>query len=183
MKKKNLIVGIAIALCAILVIVIGALWMKDSNKKSEDGTADAKIETNADAENQEVVSTMDELRAEEGFEIETPYCTIYFPTKWQEQVTVEKQEGDVYTLQFFGTVEGKDTQHLFDLQFGGTEGFALGTLTTADGNEVVISAAFAEDTMDESWTEEEKLTIYAMQEDINYIIAKLDETEGFKIVQ
>ncbi len=175
MKKKNLIVGIAIVICMILVVVIGVLWMKDSNKKSDEG----KVETG----NQEVISTMDELRTEDGFGIETPYCTIYFPTKWQEQVTVDKQEGDVYTLQFSGTVEGKDAQHLFDLQFGGTEGFALGTITTADGNEVTISAVFAEDTMNESWTEEEKLTIYAMQEDINYIIAKLEETEGFKNAQ
>lgn len=91
---------------------------------------------------------------------------------------VDKEE---YKVEFYGTVEGKTEQHLFDLLFNGTEGYNLGTLTTETGEAVQINIESYDFELDDTWTEDERFVLYSMQEDINYIIGMLVEGGNFTI--
>ena len=117
------------------------------------------------------------------FEIETPHCTLYYPAKWKEQVRIETVEGNAFRVEFYGQVEGKEEQHLFDIAFGGEEGYTLGHLITKDDSKIAVNIVSYDFAPGEGWQDAEANIIYAMQEDINYIIDKLEELEEFEILQ
>lgn len=190
-NKKNLQMSLILIGCFVVVGFIGfilGMAFKDSKTNTTDNSMNNGIqmqETQGDnnVDNQQVEnveSTVDQqIEAEEGFAIETAYGNLYYPTKWQNQVRVHPVEGDVYTVQFFGVIEGKAEQHLFDIVFGGTDGFTVGNLTIGDTT-VSVNLVFADIALDASWNEEESNTIYAMQEDANYLLGMLEKEVNFE---
>lgn len=91
---------------------------------------------------------------------------------------VEQVEGDVYTIQFFATIEGKEDAHIFDIVLGGEEGYTLGYLKAED-DQISVNVVSYDFELGEDWTDEEKNTVYTMSEDVNYIIGMLQKEEGF----
>lgn len=174
-KKNSSIVAI---LCFILGIITGivmgeiiavVILDKDSNDN-------AKKPSNVETEQQigQAISTLEEMLEAEGLVIKTPIVDLRYPVKWKEQIRTEQVEGDAYTVQFFGVVDGKEEVQLFNIVFGETEGISLGTI---EGTEVCL--VYVDIEFDASWTEEEQNEIYAMQEDVNYIIGMFQKEEGY----
>lgn len=191
-KKTNnpktiiVILSSVIAVCLIVIIVLLCLLMKksDDNKSSDNKSAlsdtSMQSETSASTENSSLtVGSPDDSR--EAIEISTKYGTLLYPKEWESNLRTEIVDSDVYKVEFYGTVEGKTEQHLFDLLFNGTEGYNLGTLKTESGEDVAINIVSYDFELDDSWAEDEKFTLYAMQEDINYTIGMLSENENFTI--
>ncbi len=73
---------------------------------------------------------------EETFAIQTPYADLQYPVEWQEVVKIVPQEGDVYTVAFTAVLPSGEFP-AFDLIFGESDGYLLGTLTT-DAGEVPV---------------------------------------------
>ena len=185
-KTIIIILSSVIAVCLIVIIVLLCLLLKksDDNKSSDNKSAvsdtSMQSETSASTENSSLtVGSPDDSR--EAIEIVTKYGTLLYPKEWESNLRNEIVDSDVYKVEFYGTVEGKKEQHLFDLLFNGTEGYNLGTLTTETGEAVQINIESYDFELDDSWTEDEKFTLYAMQEDINYTIGMLSENENFTI--
>lgn len=105
-------------------------------------------------------------------EIETPYCTLMYPVKWEEYVYVEQVEEEVYRVLFYGQLEGREKQLLFTVLFGGDEGEQLGVVTDDQGQTVPVNILLAELSLD-GWPEEAVGTLYAMQEALNQLIEQL----------
>ena len=122
----------------------------------------------------------DEQPAVATFEVETPYCALACPEQWKEQLRIEKIEGDVYTVEFYGTVAGKGEQHLFDLSFDGGAGDLIGTINV-DGVVHNIYVEAYDLAIDEQWSEAERTALYAMQDTINVIISHLLTLQQFEI--
>ena len=68
----------------------------------------------------------------------------------------------------------KALQHLFTIQFGVDGDTRLGTVYNEDGYEIPVNLILGVFNPDNRWTEEEKQTIYAMQEGLNDLINSLD---------
>lgn len=173
-KKNSPLVPILCLIIGILIGIIAAMvFFNKDNGKSDSSTATVE-QTDAN-EAEEVKSTIEEMiESEEAFTIETPYGNLYYPAKWEGQFRVESVEDDNYTVQFYATLEGKEEQHLFDIVYGEVEGVALGTL-----DETEVYMVYGDISLDGDWTEEEENTIYAMQEDVNYLMGMLQKEEGF----
>ena len=185
-KTIIIILSSLIAVCLIVIIVLLCLLLKKSDdNKSSDNKSDVsdtsmQSETSASTENSSLtVGSPDDSR--EAIEISTKYGTLLYPKEWESNLRTEIVDSDVYKVEFYGTVEGKTEQHLFDLLFNGTEGYNLGTLKTESGEDVAINIVSYDFELDDSWAEDEKFTLYAMQEDINYTIGMLSENENFTI--
>lgn len=124
-------------------------------------------------------------------QINTPYCTLYFPGTWQDMLRTEQTElpeADSLVVAFYGKLEAHEDQHVFDIliQNEKTED-SLGAILCTDGEKRYVTTVFYSTDSIESWPETDKNLIYAMQEDINYIIDKLplleeelisEETDG-----
>lgn len=97
---------------------------------------------------------------EETCPIETRYCVLRYPERWKEQVQVTIEEQGVYTVKF-----SADGVALFDLAFGGGDGYVLGTLKLDEGNVPVRITSYEVEFESEQYD-----TYCAMQEDVNVIL-------------
>lgn len=102
----------------------------------------------------------------ENMTIETPYCELLFPGKWEKYLQV-KEEEDPYRVSFYARVGSHEQQFLFTVCFGAEEE-AIGTV---DG--VSVGVILEDLTPDSSWTEEERNILFAMQEDMNLLLEAL----------
>lgn len=173
-NSSKIIITVLITIIALLLIVIAALlWMLL-------GKSDGKIKGNIFYQGQNItVGNPDDKR--EAIEIVTKYGAFYYPIEWEKNLRTEIVDKDGYKVEFYGTVEGKEEQHLFDLFFNGSIGYNLGTLTTENGENVAINIESYSFDLDDTWTEDEEFVLYAMQDDINYMIGKLSESGNFVV--
>lgn len=175
-KKYNIVVAIICLILGILAGVVGGLYLANNFEIFSKKAVDNKEETvEVDSENQVEESGGD-------FVVETPYCDLYFPEEWADQVEVEQEEGDVHAVSFYGMVDGKERKLLFDVLFGEEVGSEIGTLNV-DGQDIRVAIQFANINVDETWTEDETNTIYSMQEDVNYLMDELKNMENFTPIE
>lgn len=161
-----------------IIVLLCLLLKKSDDSKSNVSDTSTQSETSASTENSSLtIGSPDESR--EAIEISTKYGTLLYPLEWEKNLRTEIVDSDIYKVEFYGTVEGKKEQHLFDLSFNGTDGYNLGTLKTESGEYVSINIVSYSFEFDDTWTEDEKNVICAMQEDINYIIGMLAEGGNF----
>ncbi|MBR4022182.1 MAG: hypothetical protein IKI94_06240 [Ruminococcus sp.] len=186
-KTIIIILSSVIGVCLIVIIILLCLLLNksDDNKSSDNksGVSDTSMQNETLSPEQEITSitigSPDDSR--EAIEIATKYGTLLYPLEWEKNLRTEVVDKEEYKVEFYGTVEGKKEQHLFDLFFNGEKGYNLGTLITEAGEAVQINIESYDFELDDSWTEDEKFTLYAMQEDINYTIGMLSENGNFTI--
>ncbi|MDI9242490.1 hypothetical protein [Fusibacillus kribbianus] len=119
----------------------------------------------------ESAPTVEEL---EESKIETAYGTLYYPKQWEEYVTTEQQEnGDTIVVSFIATLHNT-SYRLFEVTIGGTEGAAAGELTDNGGTKRTVYMQVYELEGDSELTATEQNRLYAMQEDLNYLIDHLE---------
>ena len=114
--------------------------------------------------------------------VETKYCDLFFAGKWKDSITYEIMEGDYESAVVFYGNCGELTEKLFAIYFGGTDGIPVGVYETAEGYLTDVTMKFFE-ILQEGKTAEEADMLCAMQEQVNYLLAKLQEDTAFRAVQ
>ena len=95
------------------------------------------------------------------FVIKTAYGDLHFPEQWEAYLKVEQAEGDnALTVQFSATI-------------GDETGDIAGTLTAADGTQRTVCIKIDEISKNDALSASEQQQVYAMQEDLNYLIDHL----------
>lgn len=107
-------------------------------------------------------------------EIETPYCTLYYPARWSNTVTwvIDETQEEVYKVHVYSRIDGRENQLLFSIYFGGDEGEQLGAVMSAEEIPVPVNLLIAEPDL-EGWNAEDTEIVYSMQEASNELIARL----------
>lgn len=170
MRKKNILIGILFVIIIVLIIIL----VKEMSQDNKDGLV-IKNE----------ISSNNELYPKDtkAMEIKTSYCNLCFPKKWEENLKIKNKEKDGNnSVEFWAKVDKKESVHIFDIMFGG-EGYTVGTITDKNGKKIDINVKSYEPDLDDTWTDEEKNTIYAIGEDINYLLLELEKVEGFESVE
>lgn len=178
MKNKRKLVIVMSVTLALLVAVAAVLLARSNLEKKGQQVAD-NTANQQETQAGETISTIEQqIEDEESYVIETEYVRLYFPKKWEENLEIEIVEKDAYIVEFYGKVEGKDCQKIFDIVFNGDAEKMLGTVE-ANGENIYVGFNFAEPEISENWTIEEADIIYAMQEDVNYLIGMLEREAGY----
>lgn len=138
-------------------------------------------EPQSEKNDDKVTGTLEEMIQEDGFVIETSVVDLYYPKKWEDKVRIEKVSGDIQMVQFFATLEGKPEIHLFDICFGGEDGYTLGYLNLNKSNPIEVKIISYDFDLGEEWTTEEEDDIYGMLDDINYILGMLLKKADFDV--
>ena len=112
------------------------------------------------------------LEERPAFSIETSCGALSFPEEWKEFVSVSETARAYGTSVSFTAENGDDIVTLFTLNIGGGEGDEIGTLKGPDGTERSVHMVIDE-LMLEGTDEETANQLFAMQEDVNYIIDHL----------
>ena len=115
------------------------------------------------AENSNIVDPNEEM-----FTIETDYAQLQYPLKWQDQVQI-----DVSAEKVCFSVKDEDVK-LFDLCFGGEEGYVFGTLKGENPVELRVVTYDIDENL-------ERFDDYcAMQDDMNVIFQLLIDSGELK---
>jgi len=166
-RNKRIVIVLSV-IFIVLILILVVLGIKDKKKDSEGNNL-----------------VQSELYSEDtkALTIKTSYCELNYPATWEEILHTEtiSEEGNE-VVQFWAELKGKERVHLFDVIFG-DDGYEVGTLETKEGDIVTINVLSHDFTPDDTWTEEEKDSIYVMLEDINFLLMKLEEVEGFQSIE
>lgn len=109
----------------------------------------------------------------EDIEIETEFGTLHFPEQWTEFVDVEQaSDGETATAKFNAVINEKNYE-LFTIIIGNGDGVEIGELTDSEGKTRTVYAELVELETDDSLSEGEQSRLFAMQEDLNYVIEHL----------
>lgn len=112
---------------------------------------------------------------DEDITIDTPKGELHYPARWQDSLKVEIRQGDVCSVEFYCTLEGFEDVLLFIIHFGGEEGFEVADFTCPDGSTVALHMTICEIEPDINWSDAQKALVFAMQEDLNYLLTALSE--------
>lgn len=106
--------------------------------------------------------------------IGTAYGDLHYPDQWTEFVKTEQIENDdSIVVTFEAEINGK-RYPLFKTTIGGENGDLAGTITDSAGTIRNVYIYVEELPEDPELTEEEQNRLYAMQEDLNYLIDSLE---------
>lgn len=100
----------------------------------------------------------------EDYVVETPYANLYYPGQWAQNLNVVQMPSAVV---FYGIIDEHPAAELFSFSF--LNG-AAGNLGTLEGTYVGVSFAVADFGPDQTWSDEQIGTFYAMQEAVNYVL-------------
>lgn len=108
--------------------------------------------------------------------IDTPYCKLYFPSRWAEELRLTVEETDGYDLIFSAVIGEHDAVAVFAVNFGGSEamGKVVHSLMTENNVPFSVRVRTFELTL-EGWSAVDQSTVMSMQEDLNHLLAKLTE--------
>ena len=106
-------------------------------------------------------------------EVETPYTVIKYPEGLADHLVIANTSQNPYILEFYSVLENKPEIRLFDISLGDGSGGNMGTIKTAEGD-IPLNVTIYTLPDDESWTDDEKATLYAMQDVINEILEQLE---------
>lgn len=113
--------------------------------------------------------------------LETPCGSFDFASTWGDSLRFEDRSDDTrFIAVAYGTSGDKEAE-LFTIYMGqgGTEGYLLGTLPNRDGTPTEIRFTVARFDPDDTWSQEDRNAIYAMQEGINDFVSQVQNSDGF----
>lgn len=105
--------------------------------------------------------------------VSTPYGDLYYQEQWEGYMKTEQViEGSSVKVCFTAQV-GDGNYPLFEVTIGEGEGDAVGQLTDSDGKKRNVYVSVEESIEHAELTDEQQRRLYAMQEDINFVIENL----------
>ncbi len=106
--------------------------------------------------------------------ISTDYGDLLYPEMWGDSlVTNQRQEGDGLAVEFTAKLDDGRSFELFQITIDTGVGEVVGEIADADGVKHTVYLVVKELETEADLTEEELNRLYAMQEDLNYLIDNL----------
>lgn len=174
-KKRETVLAVLCAMSIGLSVAGCASTAKETNVPEDSATTSSSEVT---IEQGDETSTSESQETQDPHEydtvIETDYGNLYFPDQWQEFLVTNQTEGDgTIAVSFSANINDKEYS-LFTITIGGEEDNPAGTLTASDGTQRNVYVQIEELTADDALSESEQNRLYAMQEDINYLLDSLE---------
>lgn len=166
-KREKRLQTFLICLLVIMVLLMGVAigyLIQDNGKSSLKEEQLNEVVENADVKDNQL----------ENMVIHTEYGDLYYPEQWSEYLKTEQNmNNDSLQIFFSAHLEDKDFP-MFQVTIGESEDTEVGELTDNSGTKrtVYINVTELEGVDDLSETEQHQ--IYAMQEDLNYVIDHLE---------
>lgn len=111
--------------------------------------------------------------------VQTSYLTLHYPDRWGKQFRTQVSGEETVTVSFFGTPEGGEECHLFDMVLAGTGEDTVGFYTCPDGTQITVEAGNFFEDPPQDWSGEATAQLYEMLDIINDILADLERDSNF----
>lgn len=124
----------------------------------------------------ETEESTNETTAQRDIMIHTPYGKLMYPGEYRQYLATEVTRDNGCTVIFYAKHNPGEKIRLFDLIIGGSGDVYVGQLTAGDGSVLDVYITSYALSTDEGWSDEEVQTAYGMQEAVNYVLEKLNES-------
>lgn len=164
-KKKKRLLAFFTGLLLILVLIMGVAigYLIQNNDKKEGDQNEVVEEEDAQEDQSE----------DEDMVIHTDYGDLYYPEQWSAYLKTEQNmEDDSLQVSFSAHLEDQDFL-MFQVTIGDSEDTEVGELTDSSGTKRKVYMSVVEIEPGADLSEEEQQRLYAMQEDLNYLIDHL----------
>lgn len=164
-KKKGLqivLIGLFVIVALIIGVTIGYL-IQNNGRSSPDGEMQNGIAERAEERD----------NYSENMVIHTDYGDLYYPEQWSEYLKTEQvMNNDSLQILFSAHLGDKDFP-MFQVTIGDSDDTEVGEVTDNSGTKRTVYMRVKELEGVEELQETEQHQIYAMQEDLNYVIDHL----------
>ncbi len=161
---KNRYNAIVICVLAMALFFTGC----SANREPASTPQSESLTTESSSQQVFVPSEIDDM------DIETPYGTLHYPEQWSDFIEVSQVETENgVTVHFTANVAEKNFE-LFSVSIGVEAGTQVGTLVNDEGVAYPVYLQAEGLSGMEGLTEEEQNYLYAMQEELNYLIDCLE---------
>lgn len=200
-RRTALVIAVVILSIVLTMLLALLLWLEFGTKGNETNNKESTaLQQTENATSVETTLTEDTTSSEEtkltedttpaesvltedtGI-IDTPYLNLYYDKAFSDYLLVIHNEGPPYRLEFYVSLDGKPDLRLFDIAFGKETDGNLGAIKV-DAETIPVNMVIYTFDPDDSWTQDEINTIFAMQEMTNDLIDQLmvyqtlDDYEG-----
>ncbi len=177
-KRSLIIIVLAIlvvALAVVLVIVLtGDAPVENKLPDTELSEQTDKTDQSEQSEQSGQTGSINVYEDVDSMTVSTALGALKYPEQWSEYLTTYTDTNNGVITVIFATNVGETEYELFRIFIGGTEGTEVGVIRDADGKEHTVRLAFNElEGMDEL-SDTDRTRVYAMQEDLNYVIDNLE---------
>lgn len=169
--KKN--IGVLICLLGVIAMLTGCVSGADSEQeKAGEPSSKAENSSTLDVPEDDGSTTEALEKVQEPIVIETKYGELLYPEQWEEFVRFDQREKDDIVSVTFRAEVNEKSYILFEVQIGGS-GDAVGKIVDKAGAERDVCIHMEEIDGISELEAAEQDRLYAMQEDINYLIDNL----------
>ncbi len=157
--------------CALLLVTLLAGCGSD-NAEDHSDTTQTVIQGGAAETDGSKATEVDDV-ADGALSVDTSYGTLYYPEQWGEYLLTE-ESWDAETLQVSFSAQINGTVYpMFQVVVGDSDEVEVGTLTDESGTQRKVYMKVTELEEEDALTDTEQNRLYAMQEDLNYVIDHL----------
>lgn len=107
--------------------------------------------------------------------IETDYGDLFYPAKWADYLTIEKEDKGEQCDVIFTATFGEVAYPLFTIQIGSGDGTGIGSIYDAQGVGRDVYVSMPEGIDESALNEAERDQLITMREDVNALIDKLEQ--------
>jgi hypothetical protein len=176
-KTRLALILLCCVLAAVLVALVCVVIGMDNKEKPEDRETSSAVASTVPVKKL-VVEQMDEQG--DMVILTTNYGVIKYPYAFSDLIHIETETFDYHAqMDFSAQINGKVVR-LYTLLFNSGEGIPVGTLQV-DGVDYSVTALLHE--IDDSVSDENRITFFAAQETFNEVVTSLGENEGFTTAQ
>lgn len=167
-KKRNssaakIVLTVVIALCVIAAAVFAVVHFSGGNDEGQQPQEEGELS---------------------GVEIKTPVGSLYYPEEWADYLGIDENTEDGNYSAVFYSIADESKIQIFAIHIGAAgNGYLMGSVKNADGEEVNVWADVKEIESKPEWTDEESDRISAMQNRVNDIMDQIYHLEGFKKIE
>lgn len=165
-----------VLVCAVSILMLAAVLTGCGSKPEQvESTAVTEAQTQATEAEETTIATeaVQETVPPDCVVVSTPYGNLQYQDQWMEFMSVDQvRNGDDLVVTFSALIN--DVKYpLFELTIGAGDGNAAGQITDANGVRRDVYVHMMEIVDTAALTDSEQNRIFAMQEDINYVIENL----------
>lgn len=177
-KATHALLLCSLLLCGLLIAGCGSKSTPDDSGSSKAPSVNtqaptAPVSETAQTDNAASIEKSDE-NGDSDLVIRTDYGDLHYPGCWQEYADIQqKKVGESIAVTFKTEADGK-MYELFKVVIGSDSGSAIGCLTDKKGIQHNVYLYVEEIAADKVTDKDELSRLYAMQEDLNYLIEHLN---------
>ena len=170
----------AFAACVVLAAMFAGCHSQEDQPVETGNSAQTEATTQTEVtEAMEATEATDATEApvqaeSKGIVINTKFGNLYYQDQWEDFMQIEQSEGDTYVIVAFEADIDGIRYPLFHLTIGEGEGEPIGQITDAQGVKRDVFVHMEEIGIISELTEGEQNRLFAMQEEINYVIENLE---------